>query len=284
MKILIIGGSRFVGPILVEMLLKHKHQITVFNRGTLQTKYPKTVKFVQGDRDKGFGLKEKYDAVIDMCAYSGKQTQKAIKELKFDYFLNFGTVAAYKRTEIFPITEEFPIGIWPGWGDYNRGKAECEKILAKSKIKYCSIRPVYILGPKNYCDRENFIYSRIKKGESLSLPVNGLGVVQFVFVDEVANIIVELTEKKILGTYNVNGDDIISVVGLVQEMAKIVGKKPIIKYDPHNTGDNFDENKFPFDNDTIIQSNEKIKRLGFKFKSLIEGLKKDYKNYYKATT
>lgn len=284
MKVLVIGGSRFVGPLVIKNLLKNGHSISVFNRGTIQTKYPKGVTFIKGDRDKGFGeIKEKFDAVIDMCAYSGKQTEKALNELKFDYFLNFGTVACYEKTEIFPITEDYKVGIWPGWGDYNKGKAECEKVLAKSGKKYASIRPVYIMGPKNYCDRENFIYSRIKNGKPLTLPVNGQGVAQFVFVDEVAKIITRLTEKKIVGIFNVCGDQMISINGLVQEMGKIVGKKPIVKYDPDNTGDNFKEDEFPFDNDTIIEDNSRIKKLGFKFIPLIKGLKRDYEAYYKKT-
>lgn len=285
MKILVIGGSRFVGPLVINLLIKHKHDVTVFNRGNLQTKYPSTVKYVQGSRDKNFKLPEKFDAVIDTCAYNGKQTQKAVKELRFDYFLHFGTVASYQETKIFPITEEFETGIWPAFGDYNKGKVECEKVLAKSKIKYASIRPVYILGPKNYCDRENFIYSRINKGEPLIIPGDGKGLAQFVFADEVAKIMVELTEKQIIGSYNVCGNEYISLTGLVHEMGKIVGKKPVTKYNPRAIGANYKKEEFPFDNETMVISNEKIKNtLGFKFRPLVSGLRQDYKNYYQKVT
>jgi nucleoside-diphosphate-sugar epimerase len=283
MKILIIGGSRFVGPLVVKLLLKNRHNLTIFNRGTIETKYPAGVRYIQGDRDKGFGIKERFDVVIDMCAYTGKQTERVLKELKFDYFLDFSTIAAYKKTELFPITEDYPIGDWPSWGEYNKGKAQCEMVLAKSNIKYASIRPTYILGPKNYCDRENFIYSRIKKSLPLILPGNGLGVVQFVFVDEVAQIIANLAEKKITGNYNVVGDQAITLYGLVQEMAKIVNKKPIIKFNPKAIGDNYKEEEFPFDNENFIASNAKVKKLGFSFRPLVEGLRKDYKNFYKDT-
>ena len=55
MKILIIGGSRFVGPLLVNLLQKKGHKLTVFNRGTILENYPPSIKYVKGDRDKGFG-------------------------------------------------------------------------------------------------------------------------------------------------------------------------------------------------------------------------------------
>lgn len=281
MNILIVGGSRFVGPLIIDILCRHKHKITVFNRGTLKEKYPKNVAFIQGDRNKGFNIKERFDAIVDMCAYTGDQTKRVLDELKFDYLIHFSTIAAYKKTKIFPISEDFKIGIWPEWGSYNRGKVECEKVLSKSKVKYGTIRPVYILGPKNYCDRENFIYSRIKKGQPLLLPGNGQGIAQFVFVDEVAKIIVMLVEKTITGAFNVSGNEIISLTGLVEEMGKIVGKKPIIKFNPNNIGANFNESEFPFDNESFVVSNEKIKKiLNFKFISLLTGLHRDYKSYY----
>jgi 2'-hydroxyisoflavone reductase len=284
MNILLIGGSRFVGPYVVQNLTKNGHRITVFNRGNLQEKYPVGVSFVKGDRNEGFGIEKKFDAIIDMCAYRGEQTQKAIKELKFDYFLHFGTVAAYKKTEIFPITEEFPIGSWPSFGDYNKGKVECERVLEKSNIKHAIIRPAYILGPANYCDRENFIYSRIKKTKALVLPGNGLGLAQFVFADEVANIITFLVDKQITGSFNVAGDSVVTLYGLVLEMGKIVGIEPKIEYDANAIGENFKEEIFPFDNENLVVSNEKIKNNGFKFRFLVDGLKNDYEKYYKNRT
>src|SRR3989344_7902571 len=102
MKILIIGGSRFVGPLVVEKLLKNKHDITIFNRGKIQSNYNK-VKFIQGDRRDGFNIKDKFDVVIDTCAYKGEHIKKVIEELNFDYYLNFGTAASYKKTNNFPL-------------------------------------------------------------------------------------------------------------------------------------------------------------------------------------
>ena len=116
MKILIIGGSRFVGPLVVEKLIKRKHDITIFNRGKIQSNYT-NVKFIQGDRKNGFNIKDKFDVVIDTCAYKGEHIQKAINELKFDYYLNFSTAAVYKKTTKFPLTEESETGDWPLWGD-----------------------------------------------------------------------------------------------------------------------------------------------------------------------
>lgn len=281
MKILIIGGSRFVGPILVTKLLAAQHDVTIFNRGLVNADYPEGVTFIKGDRDEGFGVDQHFDAVIDMCAYTGAQTQKALDELSYDFFLHFGSVASYKKSEIFPLTEDSPSGDWPFMGDYNKGKVECENVLASSGKKYASIRPTYILGPNNYLDREAFIYSRINKGETVVLPGNGQALTQYVFADDVAAIIVLLVEKQAEGAYNCVGDELITVKGLTKAMAELVGKPVQITYNPKADGENHVEEEFPFANENLVCSNQKIKRLGFTFTPLLSGLKDDYESYYK---
>ncbi|KKU52792.1 MAG: hypothetical protein A3A28_04340 [Candidatus Sungbacteria bacterium RIFCSPLOWO2_01_FULL_47_32] len=281
MKILFIGGSRFVGPLVIEELLERGHEVTVFNRGLLRQSYPKEVTFVKGNRNRGFPFKERFDSVIDTCAYREKQTERVIRELKFDFLVHISTAAVYKKTETFPLIEESPLGDWPVWGDYNKGKVECEKTLAVSGLPYATIRPVYILGPKNYLARESFIYSKIKNGLPTILPGNGRALIQFIFADEVAETIVLIAENKNEGAFNIAGNDTITLKGLVEEMSKIVGKEPIIKYNLSADSEKFNEVEFPFANENFAVSNEKIKRLGIKFVPLLEGLRRDYKNYYR---
>jgi nucleoside-diphosphate-sugar epimerase len=282
MKILVIGGSRFVGPLLIKKLVTNKHNVTVFNRGTIQTEYPTGVTYIKGDRDQGFNIKDHFDAVIDTCAYNGKQTKQALDGLSFAYFLHFGTVASYKEPKIFPLAEDDAQGNWPFMGDYNKGKAECEVELQRSGKKYATIRPDYILGAANYINRENFIYSRINDGVPLLLPGNGQALLEFVTAQDVADIIAMLTEKQISGAYNCSGDEIITLKNLVEYMATLVGKKPIIQYNPAADGANHNEDEFPFANENLITTNQKLKDLGFKFTPLLNGLKADFDSYYKG--
>ncbi len=284
MDVLIIGGSRFVGPILVTKLLKRGHNVTVFNRGRIKSIYDDGVTFVKGDRNEGFGKLQNvhFDLAIDMCAYFGKQTEKAVNEIDFDLFINFGTVAAYQKTGVFPLNEEnSPLGDWPLWGSYNKGKVECENFLENSGIKFATLRPVYILGPKNYVDRERFIYSKIKNSTPITIPGDGEARVQFVFSKDVAESIALLTEKKATGAFNCANDEVITLKELVEKMGRIVGLKPILKFNPNSDGEKFNEKEFPFANENIFCSTEKIKKLGVKFTPLAKGLKENYENYYK---
>ncbi len=282
MKILVIGGSRFVGKHLVKKLLDNGHTLTIFNRGNHTETYPKEVTYVKGDRDEGFPFTESFDAVIDMCAYTGEQTKTALDSIKTDYFLHFGTIAAYKKTEILPLVEgESEIGVWEAWGDYNTGKVECEKILGESAVKHGNIRPVYILGPDNYVDRENFIYQKIKKGEEIILPGNGQALVQFAFAYDVADVIVKMVENSIEENINVAGDELVTLKGLVEALGSIIGITPIIKYNPEADGKNQIDEEFPFANENMVGSNKKMKELGITPTKLMDGLREDFNTCYK---
>lgn len=280
MKILIIGGSRFVGPIVVKKMIESGHNLTIFNKDGMLPFY-KNAKFIQGDRKNGFNMKGRFDVVIDTCAGKGEHIQKAIDELDFDFYLNFGTAASYKKTNNLPLKDDSELGDWPLWGDYNKGKVECEKILQKSGAKHVTIRPIYILGENNYVDRENFIYSRIKNKISLILPGDGEAKTQFVFVENVADSIVLLAENKIQGAFNCCGDEVVTLKELVEIMGEIVGTKPVMEFNPNANGEGHDSKEFQFANEDFYCTNTKLKNLGIAFTPLAEGLKKGYENYYK---
>ena len=281
-KILIIGGSRFIGPPLIDECVDRGDEVAVFNRGRIRSEYGEGVRFIQGDRNEGFGVQEYFDVVVDTCAYRGVETRRAIDELRFNFFIHVGTAASYKKSEIFPIREDFPLGDELVCGSYGKGKLECEKVLTSSKIKFSVIRPVYILGPNNYCDRERFIYSKIKNGAPIILPGDGEALVQFTFAEDVARSIALIAEKKIAGAFNCAGDETITLKGLVEEMGQIMGLKPKLQYNPKTDGDRFDIAEFPFANENLVCDNTKLKNLGVTFKALIKGLAEDYQQYYQS--
>lgn len=230
----------------------------------------------------GFNISEHFDVVIDMCAYNGSDTKSALSELSFDFFIHFGSVASYKKSELFPLDESAPSGNWPFMGDYNKGKVECEQELEQSGKKYASIRPTYILGPENYLDRENFIYQKLNNQETITLPGNGQALTQFVFAKDVAKIIVLLVETQKTGAFNSVGDELVTLTGLVEYMASLVGKPAKLAYNPETDGANHNEEEFPFANENLVCTNQKVKDLGIAFTPLFKGLEEDFNSYYKA--
>ena len=240
------------------------------------------LRYVQGDRNKDFtGIKGNFDVVIDMCAYTGNHVQKALEELSLKKYVLMSTAAAYAKPKGLPLEESSPLGSWPVWGNYNIGKTEAEIVLQKSGKRHAILRPVYVLGARNHLERESFIYSSIRKHIPIVLPGNGNATVQFVFVQDVADAIVLLAETDAEGAFNCCGDESITLRGLVEEMAKIAGEAVRIIYNPAADGTNFIDNEFPFANENLVCSNEKLKTLGWKPTPLREWLRRDYKNYYR---
>ena len=283
MNILLIGGSRFMGPHIVGKLLQNGHRTTIFNTGNHPVPFHNQVRFIQGDRQDGFGkLKESFDVIIDTCAYIPAHIQSALEQLSCTKYVLVSTMAVYQKSDIFPLREDSsPVGPWPLWGEYNEGKRACEMLLQKSGIKHVIVRPVYVLGASNYLDREQHIYTRLAQDCEIVLPGDGSAIVQFVFVQDTANVIVMLAEENVEGVYNCCGDEVITLRGLVEEMGKIVGKKARIMFNPKTDGAHFEKLEFPFANEHCICSNEKIKNLGVRFTPLITGLREDYRNYYR---
>lgn len=281
-NILLIGGSRFVGPYLVDALRSRGHAITIINRGRLQSAYPEGVRFIKADRNSGFTrFHERFDAVIDICAFVGHHTARALRELKFGFFVHMSTAAVYRKGAATPLSEDSPLGDWPAFGVYNKGKVECERVLAAGGAPYASLRPVYILGPKNYIDRERFIYNRIHRAVPFNLPGDGEAIVQFVFADEVAASLALLAEVQKTGAYNCAGDEVITLRQLVEMMGAIVGKKPVIQY-RRSVGVKQGPDEFPFPDENLVVSNRKIKELGASFAPLRRRLTADYRRYYRA--
>jgi len=81
MRILIIGGTKFIGPYVVQALHEKGHEILLFNRGITIHPFPFQVTYIQGDRTNLSSFKNKFisfhpDVVIDMIPYSENDAQQ----------------------------------------------------------------------------------------------------------------------------------------------------------------------------------------------------------------
>jgi len=114
----------------------------------------------------------------------------------------------------------------------------------------------------------------------LIIPGNGEALVQFVFARDVAESIALIAEKKARGAFNCAGDEMLSLRGLVEEMARIAGTAPAFRFNSERDGDRFDEAEFPFANENLICGNSRLKALGARFTPLLKGLEEDYRGYY----
>ena len=210
MKVLIIGGTRYLGPRLVKGLVECGHEPVLFNRG--RTNAPmaveEPVRSIIGDRNEGDSLRdavaaERYDAVVDTQAFSGPDARRAVDILegKIGRYLAISSVACYGRLFYAPADENHPYmgesNTFPGNGGvYASGKRDVERVLFKAHqekgFPVVVIRPSVsygygrLFGIWGYSTRH---VSRIKAGKEIIVPDSGEGLIQPVFIDDEAAII-----------------------------------------------------------------------------------------------
>ncbi len=290
MNILIIGGSNFIGWHLVEKLSKTKHKVTVVNRGNHNRIYPQNITFVKSDRadlSKVSLLSNvNFDVVYDMCAFNGEQIAPTIEifKNKIKRYVFISSAAAYLDNQLLPITETAPCGYHPQWGAYGNAKYECEIKLRQAYeecgFPYTIIRPSYVYGVGNPIDRETLLFDRISKEKPIFIPYSGYGVIQLGYVSDLCDALCLLLDSDIgIGeTYNVSGEEYVTLNGLVDCIEHIVGKKAITYHvNPVKYGFS-QRNVFPFENNTYFTSINKFKE-DFCWKpqiSLKEGLLEAY--------
>ena len=287
-KILIMGGNQFVGKEIVKKFLEKDYTIYILNRGT--RKNIEEVIFFKVDRDNFIEMENilkniDVDIIIDVSAYTEEQVDILHKVMKnrFKQYILISSASVYNNIECTPVNEECQTGENLIWGDYAKNKYLAEKkTIENSKIynfKYTIFRPFYIYGVGNNLDRENYFFSRIKYNLPIYIPSKN-NIIQFGYVEDLA-----LAIESSIGnsdfynqTFNISGDEYVTMSEFSEICGKVMNKKAIIKYI------NTEENKikardwFPFREVNLFGDISKLENTGFRNTySLIQGLEKTYK-------
>lgn len=271
MNILVIGGSRFIGWRLIELLSKTQHTVTVINRGNFSRKYPANVTHQVADRndfDKMSAIigNTSYDVAFDMCGYVENDMKLAVKLFngRIKKYVFISTAATYLEPMEMPITEDYAQGAHAVWGAYGSAKLECERVLLsaykESGFPAVIVRPSYVYGIGNHIDRETFLFDRITKNRKVLIPSDGEAVIQLGEVTDLCYALLDIAEnpKGIGECYNVSGKELITLNGLVKLASKIVGKDAKTAYVTPKDFGMMDRDIFPFDNISYFTSIEKL--------------------------
>jgi nucleoside-diphosphate-sugar epimerase len=240
MRILIMGGTRFIGVYLTQMLTAQEHDVVLFNRGN-QPAPLGIEKQIQGDRTDADQLKsllenENFDAIFDNNGRELSDTQPLVEMFKgkIKHFVYVSSAGVYLKSDQMPHREADPVDL----ESRHKGKFETEAYLAEQKIPFTSIRPVYIYGPKNYNDLEAWFFDRIVRDRPVPIPGNGMHLTQLGHVQDLAAAMTAvLGNPRAIGqVYNVSGDRFVTFDGLARACAIAADKDPaslqIVHYDP----------------------------------------------------
>jgi nucleoside-diphosphate-sugar epimerase len=253
MRILIVGGTRFVGVYLTKILVERGHEVVLFNRGNKPVPVA-GVGQIQGDRTNPSELKaklssESFDAIFDNNGRELADTQPLAEIFagKVRHFVYMSSAGVYLPSDLLPHREGDPVDP----KSRHKGKHETEAYLKQQGLPFTSIRPTYIYGPLNYNNVEAWFFDRIVRDRPVPIPGNGAYITQLGHVRDLANAMVAVlgNETAVGKIYNISGDRYVTFDGLARACAMAAGKSPesweIKHYDPKEV--NLGKQKaFPF--------------------------------------
>lgn len=289
MRILVMGGTRFIGVYLTKILVSQGHEVVLFNRGNKPAPVP-NVQQIHGDRTDENQIREKladehFDAIFDNNGRELNDT-KPLADLfrgKVKHFIYMSSAGVYLKSDQMPHIEGDPIDP----KSRHKGKYETERYLAEIDLPWTSIRPTYIYGPQNYNELESWFFDRILRDRPIPIPGNGLHITQLGHCYDLATAMAAVldNQKAISQVYNISGDRFVTFDGLARLCAIAAGKDPenlkIVHYDPKQ----FDLGKrkaFPLRTQHFFASvNKAISELNWRPNfDLISGLKDSLENDY----
>ncbi|AQQ53958.1 NAD-dependent epimerase/dehydratase family protein [Planococcus lenghuensis] len=217
MKLLILGGTSFVGRHITETAVKQGHDITLFNRGKSQPNAFPELRRITGDRrmDANKLAGEKWDAVIDVSAYSPADLEPVLRHVETDRYTFISTISVYDDFSGGPAGEDASLHKTRPDSDQVTGetygplKIMCEELIRKEfGEKALVIRPGIVAGPFDPTDR--FTYWAVKLAEkgTVIIPGSADRKVQWIAARDLAQFTVTQTAAGTTGTFNVTADPV----------------------------------------------------------------------------
>ncbi|MBP3038740.1 NAD-dependent epimerase/dehydratase family protein [Bacillaceae bacterium Marseille-Q3522] len=210
MKILLLGGTKFLGKHIAKIAFHRGHKLTLFHRGKTNPDFLQhEVHHIIGDRttDDIEKLTDNWDVVIDTSGQLPEDVKRSVKQLKnkCELYVYISSISAYKDLSKESVFEEDELAD-RNQGDYAGNKSACEQIVNQEVDHYLIIRPGLIVGPDDPTDRFTYWPWRMSKGGNVLVPnVSRDTQVQFIDVRDLAAWIISAAEKKRTGSFNATG-------------------------------------------------------------------------------
>jgi 2'-hydroxyisoflavone reductase len=215
LRILVLGGTSFIGPPLVDYALERGHQVTLFNRGrTNPGLFPGVEKLV-GDRTGDLSALEgrTWDVVFDNAASDPRWLERSNEVLKdaTEHYVYVSSISAYADMAAVPMTSAHPTFTYETAGvevgaerlPYGLAKAESERRAQEAFPGRCTVvRPGLIVGPRDDTDRFTYWPARIHRGGEVLAPSDGSDPCQVIDARDLSEWMVRLAENGTTGVFN----------------------------------------------------------------------------------
>ncbi len=234
MRILVLGGTRFVGLHIVREALRRGHEVTVFHRGL--TPAPAGAAELTGDRNGDLSALAtgRWEAVVDVSAYLPRQVRSVAERLRerAERYLFISTCAVYEGADApgrdvgsplrrldDPATETVDAGSYGGL------KVLCEEEAERAFPGRClSLRPTYVVGPGDTTDRFTSWLRRVRRGGPLAAPIAPDLPMAFIDVRDLARFTVDQVGGDAVGAVNLSGPaEPTTWARVLAEVARVTG-------------------------------------------------------------
>lgn len=234
MRLLILGGTKFLGRHLAEVALARGHEVTLFNRGKSNPGLFREVEQVRGDRDGGLGALagRRWDAVVDTSGYVPRVVRASAEALRdaVDSYVFISSQSVY-RDFSGEVREDSPVGALADEGveevtgeTYGPLKALCERAAEEAMPgRVLSVRAGLIVGPYDPTVRFSYWTARVARGGEVLAPGDPERPVQFIDARDLAAWVLVSAEARRAGVFNVSGPDYRLTFGRFLEICGEVG-------------------------------------------------------------
>ncbi|KKI99621.1 NAD-dependent epimerase/dehydratase family protein [Prochlorothrix hollandica] len=240
MRILVMGGTRFIGVYLTQQLVSQGHDVVLFNRGNRPSPVAGVTQ-IHGDRTDAAQLKanlsdQSFDVIFDNNGRELADTQPLVEIFKgkLRQFIYISSAGVYQKSAQMPHIEGDAVDP----NSRHKGKFATEDYLAAQGIPFTAVRPVYIYGPQNYNPLEEWFFDRIVHDRPIPIPGHGQHLTQLGHCQDLASALVAMVDNpQAMGQiYNISGERFVTFDGLAQACAAAAGKDPsslqLVHYDP----------------------------------------------------
>ena len=239
MRVLVIGGTHFVGRHTVELLLERGHAVSVLNRGRSPDPLAAEVTRLRADRTRPEEFLaalegRSFDAVVDCIGFKPEEVEVVIERFcdRIARYVFISSVSVYGPSGQLPIDESLPLVHDSSRWEYPKGKVACERALERAgrerSFPWVSLRPAYIYGRYNGNPSAEFrFFARVEKGGTVLIPGDG----DFVFHQTHARDLAFATlaaierEEAIANVYNVAGAYAQTANRFVQAVGEAMGRR-----------------------------------------------------------
>lgn len=212
-KLLVLGGTNYLGPAIVEHAVAGGHDVTLFNRGITRPELFPSLEKLRGDRRESGGDltmlagRRRWDAVIDVWPAQSALVERTAELLaeRTDYYFFCSSIAVYRDLAMVGLSETSPVHENdPGW--YGGEKALAEQAVARLFAGRFGVSRCHaIFGPRDDGVAFHYWLRRLARQDEVLAPGTGRDPVQFVDVRDVAAWVVDCVERHRVGIHNLCG-------------------------------------------------------------------------------